>query len=185
MTETIKKEYEVILDTLFQKGLFHTYQTSFSVRTENDRFIINKKDAVFTEKDIFTEVHYMKDLSWNEASRDINIHSYIYQKVSTAKCIAHIFPVNLVTYSLYHHQFKPLDYYGMSVIDKKEIYEIEDIDNFEEQIENIIYPRVLKENIFIIKGYGAYIYDRDLKELAKKASILENSANILLKIKHV
>jgi len=185
MKETIKKDYEIILDTLFQKGLFHTYQTSFSVRTENDRFIINKKDVVFTENNLFTEVHYKEDLSWKEASRDINIHSYIYQKVSTAKCIAHIFPINLVTYSLYHHQFKPLDFYGQNVIGKKEIYEIEDIENFEEQLESIIYPKVSIENIFIIKGYGAYLYDRDLKELAKKASILENSANILLKIKQV
>jgi len=185
MKEEIKKDYEVILDTLFKKGLFHTYQTSFSVRTENDRFIINKKDIVFTEKDIFTEIHYQEDLSWQEASSDVKIHSYIYQKISTAKCIAHIFPVNLVTYSLYHHQFKPLDYYGLNVIGKKEIYEVEEYDNFLEQLESIIYPKLNKENIFIIKGYGAYIYDRDLKELAKKASILENSANILLKIKYV
>ena len=185
MKEKIKKEYEIVLETLFQKGLFHTYQTSFSVRTENDRFIINKKDAVFSETDIFTEIHYKKDLSWQEASLDANIHSYIYQKVSTAKCIAHIFPVNLVTYSLYHHQFKPLDYFGVSVIGKKEIYEIEEYDNLMEELASIIYPRIKTENIFIIKGYGVYIFDRDLKELAKKASIIENSAKILLKIRNV
>ena len=185
MKEKIKKDYELVLDTLFNKGLFHIYQTSFSVRTENDRFIINKQDSIFTENDIFTEIHYQEDLSWKEASLDAKIHSYIYQKISTAKCIAHIFPTNLVTYSLYHHQFKPLDYYGDTVIGKKEIYDIEDYENFIEQVESIIYPKLKNENIFIIKGYGAYIYDRDLKELAKKASILENSANILLKIKHV
>ena len=185
MKEKIKEEYELILETLLQKRFFHTYQTSFSVRTENDRFIINKKDSVFKEDDMFVEIHYKEDLSWREASRDSHIHSYIYQKVSTAKCIAHIFPINLVTYSLYHHQFKPLDYYGQTIIGRKEIYEIDEIDNFKEQVENIIYPKVQNENIFIIKGYGAYLYDRDLKELAKKASILENSAEILLKIKHV
>jgi len=185
MKQKLKKEYEIILDTLLQKGLFHTYQTSFSVRTENDRFIINKQDTLFRENDIFTEVHYKEDLSWKEASLDVKIHATIYQKISTAKCIAHIFPINLVTYSLYHHQFKPLDYYGLTIIGKKEIYEIDEYENFTEQLESIIYPKLKNENIFIIKGYGAYIYDRDLKELAKKASIIENSANILLKIKHV
>jgi L-fuculose-phosphate aldolase len=185
MKETIKKDYELILDTLFQKGLFHTYQTSFSVRTENDRFIINKRDIIFTEKDIFTEVHYKEDLSWKEASHDIHIHSHIYQRISTAKCIAHIFPINLVTYSLYHHKFKPLDFYGKKVIGAKEIYEIENINNINEEIEKIIYPKMFNENVFIIQGYGAYLFDRDLKELAKKASILENSATILLKVKNV
>ena len=185
MKENIKKDYEVVLETLLRKGLFHTYQTSFSVRTENDRFIINKKDVVFTENEIFTEIHYKKDLSWKDASLDANIHSYIYQKVSNAKCIAHIFPINLVTYSLYHHQFKPLDYYGQTIIGKKTIFDITDYENFTEQVESIIHTNILNENTFIIKGYGAYIFDRDLKELAKKASIIENSARILLKIKNV
>ncbi len=184
MKEQIKKEYQLILDILIRKQMFHIYQTSFSVRTENDRFIINKKDALFTENNMFTEIHYQPDLSWQEASIDTNIHSYIYQKVSNAKCIAHIFPINLVTYSLYHHRFNPIDFYGKNLIGKKDIYDIQN-ENILEQIERIIYPKLEDENIFILKGYGAYIYDRDLKELAKKASILENSAKILLKIKQV
>jgi L-fuculose-phosphate aldolase len=165
--------------------MFHIYQTSFSIRTENDKFLINKNDALFLEEEIFTEIHYKKDLSWQEASNDANIHSFIYQKISTAKCIAHIFPINLVTYSLYHRQFKALDFYGETIIGKKKIYEITDINHFNEEVENIVQKNILKDSIVIIKGYGAYLYDRDLKELAKKASILENSAKILLKIRNV
>jgi L-fuculose-phosphate aldolase len=183
--DEIKKDYEKILKTLIQKEMFHIYQTSFSIRTENDKFLINKNDALFLEEEIFTEIHYKKDLSWQEASADANIHSFIYQKISTAKCIAHIFPINLVTYSLYHRQFKALDFYGENVIGKKKIFEINDNNHFIEEVENIVQKNILNDEIVIIKGYGAYIYDRDLKELAKKASILENSAKILLKIKNV
>jgi len=185
MKEQLKKEYENILNILFEKGLFHIYQTSFSIRTENDRFIINKKDALFGETNIFTEIHYKEDLAWREASNDAKIHAFIYQKIPNAKCIAHIFPINLVTYSMYHQYFKPLDFYGQNIIGKKDIYEIDDIDNFKEQLERIVLAKLKEDNIFIIKGYGAYIYDRDPKELAKKASILENSAKILLKIRQV
>jgi L-fuculose-phosphate aldolase len=183
--EEIKKDYEKILKTLIQKGMFHIYQTSFSIRTQNDKFLINKNDALFLEEDIFTEIHYKKDLSWQEASNDANIHSFIYQKISTAKCIAHIFPINLVTYSLYHRQFKALDFYGENIIGKKKIHEITDTNHFIEEVENIVQKNIINDEIVIIKGYGAYIYDRDLKELAKKASILENSAKILLKIKNI
>ncbi|NPA55735.1 MAG: hypothetical protein GXO40_05145 [Epsilonproteobacteria bacterium] len=184
MVTQIKKEYEFVLDTLFQKGLFHTYQTSFSIRTENDKFIINKKDSTFNEHDIFKEVHYKEDLSWKDVSIDVRLHSYIYQKQSLAKCIAHVFPLNLVTYSLYHNTFRPLDYYGQNVIGARKIYEVSDMDNFLEQVESIVLTHI-NENIFIIRGFGAYLYDRDVKELAKKASILENSAEILLKISNV
>jgi len=184
LKEKIKTGYEKILDLLTKKGMFHIYQTSFSIRTENDKFIINKNDALFLEDDIFTEVHYKKDLSWGIASNDVNIHSFIYQKISTAKCIAHIFPINLVTYSLYHGQFKPIDFYGETVIGNKKIFEIENTQHAKEEIENIIKKHIMSNNIIIIKGYGAYIFDRDPKELTKKASILENSAKILLKIRN-
>ena len=185
MKEEIKKDYEKILKILTQKGMFHIYQTSFSIRSENDKFLITKSDALFLEEEMFTEIHYKKDLSWKEVSSDANIHSFIYQKISTAKYVAHIFPVNLVTYSLYHRQFKALDFYGENIIGKKKIYEINDSKHFIEEVENVVQKNILKDEIVIIKGYGAYIYDRDLKELAKKASILENSSKILLKVKNV
>lgn len=185
MKEEIKKDYERVLEILTKKGMFHIYQTSFSIRTENDKFIINKNDALFLEKEMFTEIHYKEDLSWQTASPDANIHSFIYQKISTAKCIAHIFPINLVTYSLYHRKFKPLDFYGESVIENRNIYEVNDEKHFSEEVENIVKKNILKDNIIIIKGYGAYLYDRDLKELTKKASILENSSKILLKIRNI
>ena len=185
MKEKIKKDYEKAIETLTKKEMFHIYQASFSIRTENDKFIINKNDALFLEDEIFTEIHYTKDLSWQNASFDANIHSFIYQKISTAKCIAHIFPINLVTYSLYHRQFKPIDFYGESIIKDRKIYEINDKKYFIDEVENIIQKNILQNDIIIIKGFGAYIYDRDVKELTKKASILENSAKILLKIKNV
>ncbi len=185
MKENMKKDYKLVLNTLFEKNLFHIYQSSFSIRTENDRFMINKKDTIFCEEDIFTEIHYKKDLSWQDASKDAHIHSYIYQKVSTAKCIAHIFSTNLVAYSLYHNSFNPIDYYGINIIGRQNIYNLQNHNNLSNQIENIIFPKLQSNNIFIIKGYGAYLYERDVKELAKKALILENSAQILLKIADV
>jgi L-fuculose-phosphate aldolase len=185
LKEKLKETYKEILNLLIMKEMFHIYQTSFSIRTENDKFLINKKDALFLKDEFFTEVHYKKDLSWNMASDDVNIHSFIYQKISTAKCIAHIFPINLVTYSLYHRQFKPIDFYGETIVGNNKIFLIEDTKYAKEEIENIIKKNIINNDILIISGYGAYIFDRDEKELAKKASVLENSAKILLKINNV
>ena len=185
MKEEIKNEYKKILNLLRNKGMFHIYQTSFSIRTENDKFIINKKDALFADNEMFIEVHYKEDLSWQIASDDVDIHSFIYQKVSHAKCIAHIFPINLVTYSLYHSQFRPIDFFGQTIIGKKKIFEIKNKNYHIEEVSNIIQKEIINNDIIIIKGYGAYIFDRDVKDLAKKASILENSSQILLKIQSI
>jgi L-fuculose-phosphate aldolase len=185
LKEKLKEVYEDILELLIRKEMFHIYQTSFSIRTENDKFLINKKDALFLKDEFFIEVHYKKDLSWNIASDDVNIHSFIYQKMPIAKCIAHIFPINLVTYSLYHRQFKPIDFYGESIVGNQKIFLIEDIKYAKEEIENIIKKNIIYNDVIIIRGYGAYIFDRDEKELAKKASVLENSAKILLKAKDI
>ena len=55
MKEEIKKYYEKAIETLTKKQMFHIYQASFSIRTENDKFIINKNDSLFLEDEIFKE----------------------------------------------------------------------------------------------------------------------------------
>lgn len=183
--EKMVSEYKAVSKALFLKGFFHIYHGSISLRTDDDKFMINQKDELFSEPKLYTEVHYQRDLSWNDSSKDTEIHAIIYQKIPMAKCIAHIFPTSLVTYSLFHRKIKPIDYFGDQLIGTKPIHDFKAYSDWEDQADAVIATRLKDDNIMIIKGFGAFIWERNLKQLAKKASILENSAKILLTAKQL
>jgi len=185
INKDLENEYELVAQALFQKDFLHIYHGSLSVRTDDDKFLINKKDSLFTENHFTIEIHFSEDISWKEASIDADIHSKVYQSLPEAKCIAQIFPANVVTYSLYHKKFKPIDYIGELHIGELDIIHSIDYKHWKDQADSLIAQEFLSNNIVIVKGIGAFIYDRDLRELAKKASILEKSAKILLKSKGI
>jgi L-fuculose-phosphate aldolase len=185
VSKDLENEYKIVSQALFQKDFLHIYHGSLSVRTNDDKFLINKRASIFSELNSTIEVHFAEDISWKESSIDTDIHSKVYQTIPEAKCITQIFPVNLVTYSLYYKKFKPVDYIGEFLIGELDIIHSVDYSHWKDQSDSIITHEFLSKDVVIIKGIGAFIYDRDLRSLARKASILENSAKILLKSKGI
>jgi L-fuculose-phosphate aldolase len=158
---------------------------SISLKVESDKMIINKYNKSIHEEDFCKIVHInIKDLSWKEASEDVEIHARIYKDITHAKTVLNVFPVNIITYSLEHTLFKPIDYLGKQIFDKVKIIEIDDPQKWEENKDFIIVKHLKEKNIVIIRGFGVYIISRDIKEAIKKAIILENSATILLNSQH-
>jgi len=182
ITKTIIDEYLLASKILFEKHFLNIGIGSISLKLDTDQMLINKQNKHVLEDDFYKIVHILKsDLSWKETSNDIKTHSKIYEKITNAKSIVNIFPINTITFSLEHHNsLKPLDLLGKKIIKKAPIIEITNLREWEENQELIISKKLKENDIIIIKGYGVYIKARDIREIIKKAITLENSATILL-----
>jgi L-fuculose-phosphate aldolase len=182
---SILDEYKLTAKILYEKNMLNLGIGSISLKLENDKMIINNHNKSIYEKDFCKIVHInKKDLSWKEAANDVDIHARIYKNISYAKAILNVFPLNIITYSLQHTLFKPIDYLGKQILDKVKIIEIDDTQKWEENKDFVISKNLQEKNIVIIRGFGVFIIARDIKEAIKKAIILENSATILLNSHH-
>lgn len=186
VTKTIIDEYLLITKILFEKNFLNLGLGSISLKLQADKMLINKKNRHILEDDFFKSVYILKkDMSWQEITSDAKIHSKIYEMISSTKAIANIFPINTITFSQTNHNIlKPIDFLGQSILDKIPIIEIKNEKNWIENQELIIAKKLLNTDIVIIKGYGVFIKSRDIREILKKAIILENSASILINLQN-
>lgn len=182
VAKTIIDEFLLITKILFEKNFLNMGLGSISLKLNNDQMLINKKNRHINENDFYKSVHILKkDLAWEEMSEDIKIHSKIYETISSTKAIANIFPLNTITFSLEHHNLlKPIDFIGKENIKQIKIIDITNKTEWNENKEFIIAKNLMESEILIVKGYGVFIKARDVREILKKAVILENSATILL-----
>ena len=169
--------------SMFRKDFIGIFHGSLSARIEQNKFFINKKDTIFDDvkDDDFLELYSKKDYRWNEASLDAYIHLNIYQNINEAKYICYAMPPFLTAYSLVHEEIIPKDYFGSMKFDSIEVYDPKQFEDWYERADIEIYRYMLekKTNIMVIKGYGIYVYDRDMLQLAKTIALLENSCKLL------
>jgi len=183
VTKTIIDEFLLITKILFEKNFLNLGLGSISLKLDQEKIIINKKNRHIYEDDFLKTIYIRKqDLSWREVSNDVKIHTKIYESISSTKTVLSIFPINTITFSLEHHRvLNPIDEIGKQHLGKIPI--IEPNDSWYENREFIISNKMKQNEIIIIKGYGVFIRSRDVREILKKSIILENSATILLKSK--
>lgn len=169
--------------SMFRKDFIGIFHGSLSARIEQNKFFINKKDAIFDDvkDDDFLELYSKKDYRWKEASLDSDIHLHIYQNINEAKYICYAMPPFLTAYSLVHETIVPQDYFGAMKFGSLEVYDPKQFEDWYERADIEIYRYMMekKKNIMIIKGYGIYAYDRDMLQLAKTIALLENSCKLL------
>lgn len=183
MADYLADELKKVSLSMFRKDFLGIFHGSISARAENNKFLINKKDAIFDDlkKGDFIEIYTKKDYRWNEASLDADIHLNIYKNFNEAKYVCYAMPPFITAYSLVHDRIMPKDYFGSREFDTLEIYNPKLFDDWYERAEIEIYRQMKehKTNLLIIKGYGVYIYDRDIHQIAKTIALLENSAKLL------
>lgn len=169
--------------SMFRKNFFGIFHGSLSAKVEYNKFIINKRDAIFDEmqESSFIQLYHKKDYRWKEASIDSSIHANIYQKINDAKYIAYGMPPYTMAYSLRYEKIYPKDYFGSLTFGEITVYDPKQLDDWYERAEVEIYRhmREKRTNLMVIRGYGVYVYDRDLNQLAKNIAIIENSCRIL------
>ena len=90
-------------------------------------------------------------------------------------------PPYATAYSLKHGKVSPQDYYGKKVLGDLIVYDPKNIEDWLERAPYEIHQFFQKHDthLLLIKGFGVISYDRDLTEMAKKISILENSCRLL------
>ena len=170
--------------SMFRKDFFGIYHGSISAKTESNRFLINKKEAIFDgidEKSLI-ELYFKIDYRWKQASIDATIHYSIYSQISDAKFISFTMPPFTTAYSLEHNIISPKDYFGFKEIGSIEIVDPKQFDDWYDRAQSEIayYFQTKKTDIMVIRGYGVYSYNRDLHGMAKKLAILEKSCRLLL-----
>ena len=179
----VLRDLQNISRTMFKKDCFNIFQGSISHKLNETKFIINTKDAVFDDlrAENLVILSHKRDYSYNEASSQASLHSYIYKEIAEAKCFAYALPPYALAYSLQHLKIIPKDYYGAKVLKEINIYNPKSFDSWEERADTEV-GNFLKQNnanFVVVRGYGIYAYGRDLMHLAKTITLIENSARIL------
>ena len=179
----VLRDLQNISRTMFKKDCFNIFQGSISHKLNETKFIINTKDAVFDDlrAENLVILSHKRDYSYNEASSQASLHSYIYKEIAEAKCFAYALPPYALAYSLQHLKIIPKDYYGAKVLKEINIYNPKSFDSWEERADTEVgnFLKQSHSNFVIVRGYGIYAYGRDLMHLAKTITLIENSARIL------
>ena len=184
MDKYLTHSLQHICKSLFDENFFGVFHGSISAKVSETGFVINKKDIILdeVEESSFIQLDSLKrDYRWNQASGDVEIHEHIYENISSAKYITFTMSPYVTAFSLTHSKIIPQDYYGIKILGEQLIYDPKNFDDWMSRAPFEI-PRFFKTNkshIMIIKGFGVISYDRDLIEMAKKLSILENSCRLL------
>jgi len=147
-------------------------------------FIINTRDAILDEiaEDSLVKIDCQKrDYRWKIATSDVHIHEHIYESIPNAKYISYTMPPYATAFSLKHGKVLPADFYGKTVLKEVIVYDPKSFDDWLDRAPYEI-SRFFQEHdthLLLIKGFGLISYDRDITEMAKKISILENSCRLL------
>jgi L-fuculose-phosphate aldolase len=170
--------------SLFNKNFFSVYHGSISARISSSGFIINSKDTILdevTEESLVKLDCHKRDYRWSMANSDVTIHEQIYESIPNAKYVCYTMPPYATAYSLKHGKVSPQDYYGKQLLGEVIVY---DPKNMEDWLERAPYEirkffQKHETHLLLIKGFGLISYDRDITEMAKKISVLENSCRLL------
>jgi len=183
ISKKIYDEFILVANELFKKDFLNIGIGSISLKLKADKMLINKRNKHITEEDFILIVNILREnMQWEEASEDIKIHSEIYKTYSNTKTIANIFPKNVLSYVEQKNvnEFIPSDFMGKTYLNQIPIITIKNLQEWEENSEFIITKALKNNNIVIVKGFGVFIKSRDIREIIKLSTILENSAYILL-----
>ncbi len=170
--------------TLFRKNFFGIYHGSISTKLDHNTFMINTSDAIFDEmsEKSFCELSMnSQDYRWKLASIEAHIHATIYNNIHEAKYIAFGVPIYTTAYTFEHDEIILDDFFGKTSFDKIKIFDPGDFSTWYDRnaLEITKYLKETNNHVMVIKGIGAYVYDRDINELVKKVAILENSCRLL------
>lgn len=184
MVDHFKSELSTLARSMFQNDFFGLYHGSISAKTDNNRFVINKKETVFhnmSGKDLL-ELGHHKDYRWKEGSIDTPIHAQIYSQISDAKFISFSIPPYTTAYSFNHSVIEPQDYFGHQEFKNLTIYDPKSFDDWYDRASTEIPQHFIhnETNIVIIKGYGVYAYSRDLHTMTRRLAVLEKSCRLLM-----
>lgn len=176
-------EFRRIGNMLFLSHLVDVSGGNLSVKTKDGVWITKTKKSLYNlrGKDI-VKIPFERDVTWNAASSEAEIHINIYKNIESAKAIVHAHPVNCIALSLKEKNIKPLDYEGSLFLGSVDVINIE-YDKWSEA--KYVISNYFKNNsskrIVVAKGHGVFAYADTLFSALSNVSALENSCRIIQK----
>lgn len=180
----LKQELKHLALAMFRKDFVGIFHGSISAKMDTHSFLINKREAIFDDltDESLIELDFAIDYRWNSASVDAKIHQAIYQNILDAKFVSYTMPPFTTSYAINHRTIKPLDYFGSLNIGEIVIYDPKQFEDWYERAHTEIYKQFIQrsDSLLVIRGYGVYVYGRNIDQMIKKIAILENSCKILM-----
>lgn len=184
VNENMLAAFKTYAGAMFKKDFLGIIGGSISHKYGDNQFIINANNAVFSDIGAHNLVilSHKRDYSWQNASKDAEIHSQIYRDFSEAKCVAYAIPPYSVAYSINHFKIIPKDFCGGIKFSELNIYDPKEFSSWSERadVEICNFLKQSAKNAIVIKGYGIYAYGRDFAHLVRTIESIEQSTRILM-----
>jgi L-fuculose-phosphate aldolase len=174
-------EFRRIGDMMFLSQIVDASSGNLSCRTKDGVWITKTGKSLYNlrGKDI-VKIGFERDVRWNAASSEVDIHINIYKNIEDAKAILHAHCPYTVALSLKQNKIAPIDYEGRLFLKEVDILDIA-YNNWQSAKNEI--PQYFKDNpkkqIVIAKGHGVFAYSDTLFSAYQLVSALENSSKIL------
>ncbi len=175
-------EFKRIGDMMFLGGLVDASSGNMSCRVKDGLWITKTGKSLYglRGKDI-VKIGFERDVRWNAASSEVEIHVNIYKLIEEAKAIVHAHCPAAVALSLRINRIEPVDYEGKLFLKAVDVL---DIPHNNWQLARELIPEYFSQNrkakIVIAKGHGAFAYADTLFNAYKLISALESSCKIIL-----
>ncbi|WP_025209595.1 class II aldolase/adducin family protein [Hippea sp. KM1] len=175
-------EFRRIGNMMFLSGLVDASSGNMSFRAKDGVWITKTGKSLYNlrGKDI-VKVGFERDVRWNAASSEIEIHINTYKAIDDAKAIVHAHSPNTVLLSLKNIKtIKPEDYEGSLFLKEVDVIDIpyKNWDKAKEVIPQYFLSE--KRPIVVAKGHGVFAYGKSLFEAYQLISALESSSKILI-----
>ncbi len=174
-------EFRRIGDMLFISGMVDASSGNMSCRTKDGVWITKTGKSLYNlrGKDI-VKIGFERDVRWNSASSEANIHINIYKNIENAKAIVHAHCPYAVALSLKLNLIEPLDYEGKLFLKKVDVIDIP-FENWSSAKELIVeyFSKNRDKKVVVAKGHGAFAYSETLFGAYQIVSALESSSKII------
>lgn len=180
------KIYEVFRDIgrdLFVAGLISSHGGNMSIRV-GDKIIIKRRGAMLGRLKLHDLVEtnlFKPDSGVVVASTELIVHRAIYLS-TPALAVIHAHPRTAIALSLSRNEIVPLDVEGSYFLKKVPVIEVEFASGSKEMAQAV--ADALKEyKIVMLRGHGCFSTGQTLEEAFQWVTVLEESAQIILKTK--
>ena len=179
-------EFRKVGNLLFLSHLVDVSSGNMSARVKDGIWITKTGRSLYNlrGKDI-VKIGFERDVRWNAASSEVEIHVNVYKLVGEAKAIVHAHSPSTVALSLLGYKtIEPIDYEGYLFLKSVDVL---DIPYNSWQLAKEIIPEYFKDTnrpIVVAKGHGVFAFSETLFKAAQLVSALENSSKLILEVDH-
>lgn len=179
-------EFRRVGNMLFLSHLVDVSSGNMSARVKDGVWITKTGRSLYNlrGKDI-VKIGFERDIRWEAASSEVEIHINIYKNIPDARAIVHAHPEATVLLSLLDLKtIEPLDYEGFLFLKKVDILEIPYNTWYLAKDAIPDYFKNSSKTIVVAKGHGVFAFSETLFKAAQLVAALENSSKLLLGVKY-